>query len=184
MESVCSIVPQFTELADAKSLLVLAHAVVKLKLSSDELSNQPELINKIIEIAISKLDFFKPKKAYESDPNLASLRECIELCLALQCPEAIILLVDKAWTTGMSTGDAENRVENVISPLLSFLANLRSRGTSDLPKQAAKTLARIVIETLLGPVGPAGEKITVTVIRSLVTAATYTESGVELIATM
>ncbi len=182
------------EHADPDSLFIFALTVLK-SLDPDT-SIKSALVHKAVAAAVAKADFFKPKpvpvpnnywKTPDSseitDPNLETFKACLKNCLTLHCPQVIACVLDKAkQTTGMSAAHVQDRVKNVMLPLVSFVADLRSRNPSAFPSLAVKDLAQTAITAFLATAGPAGRKITVTDMRSLAKAA-FLEGGAELIAT-
>lgn len=186
-----SIVPQFIEQADYASLFDFADIIFS---SLDHaLPLRSTLISKSITAAVSKIDFSKlrpaaiPSYSRETtntkDPNLETFKECLRRCSAVQCPEAITLVLEKAkQIDGMSTVAKQARVKNLMLPLLSFIADLRHKNPSAFLVVDVKNLAQTAITTFLGSADPTGREITATVVRSLAKAASV-EGGAELIAT-
>ena len=159
----------------------------------DEPALKTALVSKSITVAVSKTDFFKLKPTTiptylrqapkVNDPDLETFKKCLQHCSAVQCPEAITLVLEKAkQTDGLSALAMQARAKKVMLPLLSFVAELRSKNPSAFPLLAVKALAQTAITTFLGSVDATGREITVPVVRSLAKAASV-EGGAEMIAT-
>lgn len=157
------------------------------------------MITKIVTTAISKLDFFKPKPDLEpdyhhwrqselpeiDDPNLETFKTCLKYSFSVQCSEAVILILEKAKRiTGMSAEDVQDRVKDVILPLLPFIADLRSENPDVLPSQAVKDLTQTTITVFFGSVGSVEREVSENVVRSLAKAAASVEGGIQLIVEM
>ncbi len=183
--------------ASFTSLFIFALTVFRLL--DPESSTSSALVLKSVTAAISKVDFFRPKPdpvrnhhywqngnpPETVDPNLETFKTCLKHCFTVQCPEAIVLVLEKVkQTAGMSATHVQNRVKDVMLPLLLFIAHLRSQNPGVLPSLAVKDFTQTAITVFLGSVSSVEREAPANVVRSLAKADASVEGGIELVATM